>query len=266
MKRTLTIAAAILLTAFELGAQTREDYRVPRAAVPPAIDGVLDDEVWKQAPLPSGDWVSYNPLRGDNMSPALRTEVRIAYDDRNLYFAFHCFDNEPDKIRTTISRRDNAFNDDWIAMSLDSAGTGQTAYHLFVNPERHPDGCARTRRPPASSSTPISCGTASGKVTERRLRGGSAAAAPDDPVLGRRPTSGWAWCSSARSAAWACRIPGPKCRRACGCSTSRRTFASTTLHQPRLMELLPSVTYGVSQTRATPEQWNPADRKPETRA
>ena len=58
----------------------------------------------------------------------------IAYDDRNIYFAFHCFDNEPDKIRTTISRRDSAFNDDWIAMSLDSAGTGQTAYHLFVNP------------------------------------------------------------------------------------------------------------------------------------
>ena len=78
--------------------------------------------------------MSYNPLRGDEMSNELRTEVRIAYDDRNIYFAFHCFDNEPDKIRTTISRRDTAFNDDWIAMSLDSAGTGQTAYHLFVNP------------------------------------------------------------------------------------------------------------------------------------
>src|SRR5262249_18351689 len=64
----------------------------------------------------------------------LRTEVRIAYDDRNLYFAFHCFDSEPDKIRSTISRRDTPFNDDWIAISLDSANTGQAAYHLFVNP------------------------------------------------------------------------------------------------------------------------------------
>src|SRR5207237_8335237 len=78
------------------------------------------------------DWISYNPLRGAKTD--LRTEVRIAYDDRNIYFAFHCFDTEPDKIRTTLSRRDTAFNDDWIAMSLDSAGTGQTAYHLFVNP------------------------------------------------------------------------------------------------------------------------------------
>ena len=96
------------------------------------IDGNLGDEAWLGSPLDLGEWVSYNPLRGEKVPT--RTEVRIVYDDRNIYFAFHCFDNEPDKIRTTISRRDSAFNDDWIAMSLDSAGTGQTAYHLFVNP------------------------------------------------------------------------------------------------------------------------------------
>ena len=79
-------------------------------------------------------WMSYNPVRGDKMPEIFRTEVRITYDDRNIYFAFHCFDNEPDKIRTNVSRRDSAFSDDWIAMSLDSAGTGQTAYHLFSNP------------------------------------------------------------------------------------------------------------------------------------
>jgi hypothetical protein len=60
--------------------------------------------------------------------------VFAAYDERTLYFAFHCFDDEPDKIRTTLSRRDNVFNDDWVALSLDSTGTRQTSYHLFVNP------------------------------------------------------------------------------------------------------------------------------------
>jgi hypothetical protein len=85
-------------------------------------------------PLPADEWVSYNPVRGDKMADLFRTEARVAYDNRNIYFAFHCFDNEPDKIRTNVSRRDSAFNDDWIAMSLDSAGTGQSAYHLFSNP------------------------------------------------------------------------------------------------------------------------------------
>src|SRR6187402_2604088 len=93
------------------------DITIERTAAPPKVDGILDDEVWaKVAPLPapSSDWVSYQPVRGDKMSDVYRTEVRIAYDDRNIYFAFHCFDNEPDKIRTTVSRRDSSFNDDWI--------------------------------------------------------------------------------------------------------------------------------------------------------
>jgi hypothetical protein len=45
-----------------------------------------------------------------------------------------CFDSEPGRIRTTISRRDNVSNDDWVGVSLDSSRAGQIAYHLFVNP------------------------------------------------------------------------------------------------------------------------------------
>ena len=62
------------------------------------------------------------------------TQVRAAYDDRNIYFAFHCVDPEPDKVRSTLSRRDNMWNDDWVGLSLDSVGNGQSSYDLFVNP------------------------------------------------------------------------------------------------------------------------------------
>ncbi len=81
--------------------QDRPEFKVPRAAAPPKIDGNLTDETWNSDPLVAADnWVSYNPLRGEKAQ--LRTEVRIAYDDGNLYFAFHSFDDEPRKIRTTI--------------------------------------------------------------------------------------------------------------------------------------------------------------------
>ena len=126
--------ALVLASVAGLQAQTQPDFAVARAVEPPVIDGVLEDEVWKRAALPLGEWLSYQPNRGDKMPAGLRTEVKIAYDERNIYLAIHCFDDEPAKIRTTISKRDSAFNDDWIAMSLDSAGTGQAAYHLFVNP------------------------------------------------------------------------------------------------------------------------------------
>ena len=76
--------------------------------------------------------MSYNPLRGE--PERQRTEVWIGYDRDAIYFAFRCLDAEPDKIRTTISRRDNVWNDDWVGVSLDSSRAGQVAYHMFVNP------------------------------------------------------------------------------------------------------------------------------------
>src|SRR5262245_47039308 len=115
-----TVVAAILCaTALPCRAQTPlpPDFRVTRAAQPPKIDGLLDDAAWQEGPLRLGDWLSYNPLRGESGSP--QTDVFVTYDERNLYFAFHCFDDQPEKIRTTFTRRDNSFNDDWVGLSLD---------------------------------------------------------------------------------------------------------------------------------------------------
>ena len=114
MKHALTIAVLVFLPMIGMRAQERPEFRVARAAEPPTIDGILDDDIWKQEALLLGEWVSYTPIRGDKMPTPLRTEVRITYEDRDIYLAFHCFDNEPDRIRTTISRRDSAFNDDWL--------------------------------------------------------------------------------------------------------------------------------------------------------
>jgi hypothetical protein len=103
-----------------------------RAAHPPVIDGALDDDVWNQAPTETTDWLSYNPLYGQRIPQ--RTTVWVAYDDDALYFAFKCDDPEPGGVKTSVSRRDNVFSDDWVGLGLDSLGTGQTSYDLMVNP------------------------------------------------------------------------------------------------------------------------------------
>ncbi len=104
-----------------------------RLVRPPTLDGILDDEAWSGEPLSLNQWMSYNPMRGE--AAAEQTDVWIAYDDEAIYFAFRCLDSQPGRIRTTISRRDNAFSDDWVGLSLDSSRAGQLAYHLFVNPD-----------------------------------------------------------------------------------------------------------------------------------
>jgi hypothetical protein len=103
-----------------------------RVGLAPKIDGVLDDEAWKGPPLSLPEWVSYNPVPGQTIPQ--RTEVRVVYDDTGLYFAFHCEDPEPGKVRATLSRRDQLFMDDWVGLSLDAIGNGQQTYDLFVNP------------------------------------------------------------------------------------------------------------------------------------
>jgi len=137
----MTWAALLALLASNAGqavpapsaAAVRPAIEPVRVTSAPAIDGVLEDEAWAAALLPLTEWLTYNPLNGDRI--AQTTEVRAVYDDRFLYFAFHCVDPEPDKVRSTLSRRDSMWNDDWVGMSLDSVGNSQSSYDLFVNPQ-----------------------------------------------------------------------------------------------------------------------------------
>ena len=76
-----------------IDAQDRPALHVSRATVPPKIDGLLDDPAWRGEPLTLGPWLSYDPLRG-NPAPE-RTQVRITYDERFVYFAFHCLTDDP---------------------------------------------------------------------------------------------------------------------------------------------------------------------------
>ena len=103
-----------------------------RLSQPPVIDAVLDDDAWRAGPVETGEWLSYNPLYGSSVPQ--KTKVWIGHDSDYLYFAFQCDDPEPSAIKTSITRRDNIWSDDWVGISLDALGTGQLSYHLMVNP------------------------------------------------------------------------------------------------------------------------------------
>ncbi|MDQ3804580.1 MAG: carbohydrate binding family 9 domain-containing protein, partial [Acidobacteriota bacterium] len=96
----------------------------------PVIDGKMDEEVWQAAAV-FKDFVQYRPV--DLVAPTKPTEVRIGYDAKTLYIAFHAFD-EPDKVRATVAKRDNVFNDDWVGVWLDTFNDGRRSYELIFNP------------------------------------------------------------------------------------------------------------------------------------
>jgi hypothetical protein len=135
-RQALALAVALLPLVCPVDAHAAErdplSLQASRVPAPPVLDGLLDDEAWRSGELPTGDWLSYNPLYGDKIQQ--QTHVWITYDAHYLYFAFQCDDPEPDRIKTSVTRRDNIFSDDWVGLSLDALGTGQVAYHMMVNP------------------------------------------------------------------------------------------------------------------------------------
>jgi hypothetical protein len=260
MNQLLTAIGVCLCVCGTAFAQSQGDYRVTRATSAPKIDGILDDAAWAQLPpMPTGQWKSYNPNRGDDMPDVYKTDVRITYDDRNIYFAFHCFDNEPDKIRTTVAKRDAAFSDDWIAISLDSAGTGQAAYHLFSNPSASQMDALNTSASGEQFDADMvwfsgANKTADGYVVEvqiplQTLRFSGADEVTMNLVLFRKVSRiGYSY-------AWPEMLPGQWVFD----RPSRLIFSQ--LKPRRLVEVLPSMTYGINQTRETRSAWSAADDK-----
>ena len=101
-----------------------------KTTAPPLIDGKLDDLVWTQA-APITGFRSFAPDYGKETE---RTVAYASYDDENLYFAFYCYDREPEKIKSSISSRDNIRPDDWVCINLDTFNDHQSLYALYVNP------------------------------------------------------------------------------------------------------------------------------------
>jgi hypothetical protein len=129
-------AAALLLGAAAPGGMAAAAgdgafFRPLRTVAPPAIDGRLEDAVWREAPSVELT-KTFIPDFGREASE--RTVAFMAYDAENLYFAFKCYDREPDKIKAALADRDTIRSDDFICINLDSFNDRQSLYALYVNP------------------------------------------------------------------------------------------------------------------------------------
>jgi len=96
------------------------------------IDGILNETAWKSSPTPKR-FTTFAPVFGQKLEQ--ETKIWLAYDQKNLYFAFKCLDLEPHKIKTSISKRDNVASfDDSVGVIIDTMGNRQTSYEFYVNP------------------------------------------------------------------------------------------------------------------------------------
>ena len=96
------------------------------------LDGRLDEPEWNLA-SPATDFTQRQPFTG---SPSHeRTEVRVLYDDDNLYVGYYCFDSDAARMVVNGLERDFFFiRSDSVTFTVDSLHDRQSGFEFATNP------------------------------------------------------------------------------------------------------------------------------------
>jgi hypothetical protein len=226
-----------------------------KVSTPPVLDGSLDDEAWKSAAVIDDVWITYNPVNGNELPQ--RTRAYMAYDDHNLYFAFHCLDSQPDQIKTSLTKRDGIFEDDWVGLSIDTVGGKKYGYEFFVNPSGAQGDIFRTGDMEDSSTDWVwySAGkvVSDGYVVEicqplKNIRFASGKDVRMGVIFWRRISR------LGMSGSWPRLVPGQSM------GGSQAEVRIPELERPLMLEALPSFTYTSGWDRLSPSDWSGADQ------
>ena len=95
----------------------------------PKIDGNLSDGAWASVPW-STDYLQFEPDVGT--PPTQQTKMKITYDAKNLYVAFHCLESDKSKLEKRLGRRDD-FPGDWVEINIDSYNDDRTGFSFTAS-------------------------------------------------------------------------------------------------------------------------------------
>mgnify|MGYP001197675383 CR=1 FL=1 len=131
MKKYLIIFLLLPLISFSQFTE-KKIYNIKKTVKSPQIDGNLKDDIWQNLDIAKG-FSQLEPNNGEKEKYHQRTEVKMCYDDRNIYFGVMMHDNAPDSILTELSKRDEQNkNFDQFGVWINPFNDGQIEYNFSV--------------------------------------------------------------------------------------------------------------------------------------
>ena len=109
----------------------RKTIKAVRVEKAPKIDGVLDDEAWKNAELAT-DFVILRPENGQLVSKEYQTTVKVIYDDNAIYISAKMLDPDPKNIPREFAVRDNFTIADFFLVTINPNDDGQNPFEFIV--------------------------------------------------------------------------------------------------------------------------------------
>jgi len=157
----------------DIDLRARPTARAYRVAVPPLIDGLVNEPLWREME-PASDFVQQEPNNGEPSTE--QTEVRIGFDDDHLYLGVICLDSQPDHIVVTQNRRDASLeNTDSVEILFDTFNDKQNGVVFGTSPTgiEYDAQISKAGQGRGGGGTPARAG--GGGVTGGAQRGGAAA-------------------------------------------------------------------------------------------
>lgn len=95
------------------------------------IDGNLNEEAWKTAPVAS-KFIEFRPNAGAVEKDSSRTEVYLLYDDNAIYVAGYCHELSADSISSELVGRDKVGSNDFVGVIFDTYSDKINASGFYV--------------------------------------------------------------------------------------------------------------------------------------
>ncbi len=134
MFKQISLLLISFLFSAQLTAQNKENrkkIKTTRISKAPKIDGVLNDEAWKNAEV-CKDFVTLRPDNGKPVSAAYQTEVKVIYDDDAIYISAMMLDPDPLGIPMEFATRDNFSQADFFLVTINPNDDGQNPFEFLV--------------------------------------------------------------------------------------------------------------------------------------
>jgi len=113
-------------------AREARTLKATRATGPIALDGVLDEATWRDAPVAQG-FVQNEPREGQPAT--FDTDVRVLYDDQALYIGVFAHDSEPGALVVSDLKKDfNTAAGDAFLIVVDTFADKRNGFEFATNP------------------------------------------------------------------------------------------------------------------------------------
>ena len=136
---TALCAAALLVAPSLLAQETFVPWRptitINRVSQAPKLEDFLD---MKPSPQVDGRMTKISGFTqrdpSDGAPSTLRTDVYMGYDDKNLYVVYVAFDDQPEKVRARMTRRESVDrDDDLVYVNIDTYNDERRGYEFGTN-------------------------------------------------------------------------------------------------------------------------------------